>query len=433
MEVRPTLSMGTSGARQISHHGFSGTISSSLPVISSNLEERYLKFPESRQLSMEMDLIPDSLSVNSFLPTENGIVGPIFSSTCSLPSSEPVKRNSTKDPFTSPTVSSVSLSHQSGGLQPTGSHSDDCWRTDAQVNIFYSPVEVPFRNSQIGSGREGGDCEIGSANQSEQNNWQELADHLLNDDDDDNALTSNWEEFLVDDNVGEPKVQLHQQNPSSSTMVGRPSKPRIRWTPELHEAFVDAVNKLGGSEKATPKGVLKIMQVEGLTIYHVKSHLQKYRTARYKPESIEGSSEKKPTSMEVSLELKTGIELTEALRLQVEVQKRLHEQLEIQRNLQLRIEEQGRHLQMMFEKQCKQGDMFKVPSSSLEDSFTQKETAVQDESGMSRLRKGETENAEIILSGPPPRKLGEKQKAQEIEALENPSSTNGQKHAKLAE
>jgi hypothetical protein len=36
----------------------------------------------------------------------------------------------------------------------------------------------------------------------------------------------------------------------------------------------------------------------------------------------------------------------------LELQKRLHEQLEIQRSLQLRIEEQGKCLQMMLEQQC---------------------------------------------------------------------------------
>lgn len=143
-----------------------------------------------------------------------------------------------------------------------------------------------------------------------------------------------------------------------------PSKTRIRWTQDLHEKFVESVNRLGGAEKATPKGILKQMNSEGLTIYHVKSHLQKYRIAKYMPETSVGKSERSTSSASSGeaeqLDPNTGMQITEALRIQLEVQKHLHEQLEVQRKLQMRIEEQGRKLQKMFEEQLKtEANIFK--------------------------------------------------------------------------
>ncbi|KAF8107220.1 hypothetical protein N665_0124s0018 [Sinapis alba] len=209
----------------------------------------------------------------------------------------------------------------------------------------------------------------------EKSEWQNWADQLMSVD---NGSEPNWSELLGDPStphnpnsqiltpprqeeiianqqhqVASLEEQLSGRNSSASAAT---SKQRMRWTPELHEAFVEAVNQLGGSERATPKAVLKLLKNPGLTIYHVKSHLQKYRTARYKPETSEATGdpqEKKITSIEdiKSLDMKTSVEITQALRLQMEVQKRLHEQLEIQRSLQLQIEKQGRYLQIMFEKQ----------------------------------------------------------------------------------
>ncbi|OVA06636.1 SANT/Myb domain [Macleaya cordata] len=159
--------------------------------------------------------------------------------------------------------------------------------------------------------------------------------------------------------------EKQSQNPSSGGVsvtsgcpiasgVATSSKTRIRWTQDLHQRFVECVNQLGGAEKATPKGILKLMQSEGLTIFHVKSHLQKYRIAKYMPESTEGKSERRTCMIDLApLDPKTGMQITEALRLQLDVQRRLHEQLEIQRSLQLRIEEQGKQLKKMFDEQQK--------------------------------------------------------------------------------
>ncbi len=51
----------------------------------------------------------------------------------------------------------------------------------------------------------------------------------------------------------------------------------MRWTPELHREFIHAVDQLGGLEIATPKGIMSLMSTAGMTLQHIKSHLQKYR------------------------------------------------------------------------------------------------------------------------------------------------------------
>ncbi|CAK7353884.1 unnamed protein product [Dovyalis caffra] len=53
-------------------------------------------------------------------------------------------------------------------------------------------------------------------------------------------------------------------------------KPRVVWSVDLHRKFVAAVNQLG-IDKAVPKKILDLMNVEKLTRENVASHLQKYR------------------------------------------------------------------------------------------------------------------------------------------------------------
>lgn len=73
-------------------------------------------------------------------------------------------------------------------------------------------------------------------------------------------------DFKEEDDDGD----LDPDDPSAT------KKPRVVWSVELHQQFVNAVNQLG-IDKAVPKRILELMNVHGLTRENVASHLQKYR------------------------------------------------------------------------------------------------------------------------------------------------------------
>ncbi|KAK8977228.1 hypothetical protein V6N11_021314 [Hibiscus sabdariffa] len=83
------------------------------------------------------------------------------------------------------------------------------------------------------------------------------------------------------------------------------SKPRLKWTLELHQRFVEAVNQLGGADNC----------VDNLIIVFIGSK-----------------------------------RISQALQMHMEVQRKLHEKIEVQRHLQLRIEAQGKYLQLVLKK-----------------------------------------------------------------------------------
>ncbi|KAL0306078.1 UNVERIFIED_CONTAM: Myb family transcription factor IPN2 [Sesamum radiatum] len=168
-------------------------------------------------------------------------------------------------------------------------------------------------------------------------------------------------------------MNSHHERPmcvqgDSGLVLTTDPKPRLRWTVELHERFVDAVTQLGGPDKATPKTIMRVMGVKGLTLYHLKSHLQKFRLGKQPHKDFNDHSMKdgeRASSLELqrnnasssgilgrSMNDGSNVHITDAIRMQMEVNRRLHEQLEVQRHLQLRIEAQGKYMQTILEKAC---------------------------------------------------------------------------------
>ncbi|KAK9750755.1 hypothetical protein RND81_02G219300 [Saponaria officinalis] len=189
----------------------------------------------------------------------------------------------------------------------------------------------------------------------------------------------------------------HQNNVENSEemslVLSTDAKPRLKWTPQLHHRFIDAVNQLGGPEKATPKSLMRLMGIPGLTLYHLKSHLQKYRLGKnQESENCKNLKQENNVidSKDMSLSelnlfcegnqvnniseddhIHENAHIAQAIQLQMEVQRKLHEQLEVQRHLQLRIEAQGKYLQKVLKKAHETLSIYNCPTLGVENAKAQ--------------------------------------------------------------
>ncbi|XP_042490216.1 myb family transcription factor PHL7-like [Macadamia integrifolia] len=149
-------------------------------------------------------------------------------------------------------------------------------------------------------------------------------------------------------------------NSRGSTNTILSSRQRLRWTHELHERFVDAVEKLGGPDRATPKVVLRAMGVLGLTTFHVKSHLQKYRLAAHQPESsADGKKSDKKQAGNATSSSDGSFKVQKSLprKWKTEEQKQLHDPPEVQSELQMGEAHQGKHQKVTQEHQQPSADL----------------------------------------------------------------------------
>ncbi|XP_055810048.1 myb family transcription factor PHL8-like [Solanum dulcamara] len=188
--------------------------------------------------------------------------------------------------------------------------------------------------------------------------------------------------------------QNAQQSKNMNLILSSDAKPRLKWTPDLHQRFIDAVSQLGGPDKATPKSLMRVMNIHGLTLYHLKSHLQKYRLGKSQVTDQSFDENKQEVKLDLCAtvpdnddtkgneisrglnqrtyfdtelsqsdhQLSLGVcdgsqnqinessQIERALQMQMDVQRKLHQQIEVQRHLQLRIEAQGKYLQSVLRK-----------------------------------------------------------------------------------
>ncbi|XP_042378422.1 protein PHR1-LIKE 2-like isoform X3 [Zingiber officinale] len=118
--------------------------------------------------------------------------------------------------------------------------------------------------------------------------------------------------------------------------------------------------------EATPKAIMRTMGIKGLTLFHLKSHLQKYRLgkqsgremtdqskdASFHSENLSNNalSPRVPMPDVNDSSAFRGREVKEALQAQMEVQSRLFEQVEVQKHMQIRMDAFHKYIDSLLAK-----------------------------------------------------------------------------------
>ncbi|KAG6508787.1 hypothetical protein ZIOFF_034168 [Zingiber officinale] len=146
----------------------------------------------------------------------------------------------------------------------------------------------------------------------------------------------------------------HERPPSvcvqgdSGLVLTTDPKPRLRWTVELHDRFVDAVTQLGGPDKATPKTIMRVMGVKGLTLYHLKSHLQKFRLGKQPHKDPNDHNSFRNSTVDLHRNAASSSMMGRNLNENMHMM-----QMEVQKLIQMRIEAHGKYMQSILERACK--------------------------------------------------------------------------------
>ncbi|KAL8192396.1 hypothetical protein R6Q57_027579 [Mikania cordata] len=91
--------------------------------------------------------------------------------------------------------------------------------------------------------------------------------------------------ILLKENEGSERMKKDDEQHGN-----REKKPRVVWSKEMHQKFLEAIAQLG-EDKAFPKKIVELMNVPGLTRANVASHLQKHRFCMKRArEGFKGSS-----------------------------------------------------------------------------------------------------------------------------------------------